>query len=426
MNFISNIKTKDFDDFAKNNNLRTNFMQSYAWGELCEKSKNLTPHYVGIKEDNQLIAIALLLQKKLPLGFSYFYSPRGYIIDFNNYTLLEFFTKNIKKYVKNKKGIFIKIDPDIELHNIDDNANKMDDNFNNYHLIASLKNLGYTHLRESKGFESSQPRYTFQLDLTKPIEDIRKNIHSTTRKILNKNNPYGLEIKTGTITEIKEFNYLMKLTSSRNNFLCNDYNYYYHFYNILNNYNMSTIYYTTINIEDIIEKTKIFIADTKKQIEFTSDTSNGEKNDLISKLTKLKTNLHLFNQHQKEYPNNLLISAMIVVKHQDKIWTVHGGNHNVFHELNASYLMYYQILLDAKNDGYKIMDFFGTTGDPNNNNNIAGIHLFKKRFGGKYVEFIGEFDLIIYKIPYYIFTKIIPLYRRIKRKLLKFKRGKSI
>jgi peptidoglycan pentaglycine glycine transferase (the first glycine) len=77
--------------------------------------------------------------------------------------------------------------------------------------------------------------------------------------------------------------------------------------------------------------------------------------------------------------------------------------------------------LDAKEKCYKVMDFFGTTGNPNKDNKIYGIHLFKKRFGGEYIEFVGEFDLVTNKFMYFIFTKLIPLYRNIKKKIFKHK-----
>ena len=58
------------------------------------------------KEDGEIKAACLLLQKRVLKKFSLFYSPRGYLIDYNNYELLEFFTKEIKKYVESKNILF--------------------------------------------------------------------------------------------------------------------------------------------------------------------------------------------------------------------------------------------------------------------------------------------------------------------------------
>ena len=44
-----------------------------------------------------------------------------------------------------------------------------------------------------------------------------------------------------------------------------------------------------------------------------------------------------------------------------------------------------------------------------------GLHEFKKKFGGDYVEFIGEWDYILNPFMYFVFTKLVPIYRKIIR-----------
>ena len=115
--------------------------------------------------------------------------------------------------------------------------------------------------------------------------------------------------------------------------------------------------------------------------------------------------------------DEIILSSIITVKYGNKVWTIHGGNSNVLRELNSNYLLYYQIIQDAYKEGYKIVDFFGTSGiaNPDKSDPIFGIHSFKKRFGGEYTEFIGEFDLITNKFMYFLYKNLIPIYRKIKR-----------
>ena len=98
--------------------------------------------------------------------------------------------------------------------------------------------------------------------------------------------------------------------------------------------------------------------------------------------------------------------------YQNKVWTIHGGNKDQLRFLNANYWLYYKIIEDAIKDNYKIFDFFGTTGNPTPGNEVYGIHLFKKRFGGEYTEFIGEFDYILNPILYFGYTKVFPKIRK--------------
>ena len=37
------------------------------------------------------------------MGYSYFYIPRGYVIDYDNYELLKYFTKCIDDFTKKHK-----------------------------------------------------------------------------------------------------------------------------------------------------------------------------------------------------------------------------------------------------------------------------------------------------------------------------------
>jgi peptidoglycan pentaglycine glycine transferase (the first glycine) len=401
-------------------------MQSYAWGEVS-RAKSLIPHYVGIEEEGKLIAASLLLQKKLPLGYSYFYAPRGYVIDFNDNDLLKKFTDYIKDYAKQNKGIFVKIDPDVKLHNIDGEGNLLNDGFDNHKLVNSLIKMGYKHHGFNKNFENSQPRYTFRLDITKSIDDIRSNMHPTTRKILNRGNPYNLDIRVGTSDDIKKFFELMKVTSNRDGFVNSTYDYYYNYYSVLNNYGMSDIYLIEVSIKDIISKTEEMINSTRKEMDNLDGKKNaGKRQDLEAKINKLEEDLKEYKTYPSKYEDNIVVSSIITAKYGNKIWTIHGGNHDIFRNLNYNYLLYYKILLDAKENGYEILDFFGTTGNPDSNNKIYGIHLFKKRFGGEYMEFIGEFDLVTNKPMYFIFTKVIPLYRKITKRLTKIKNKKTV
>ena len=111
----------------------------------------------------------------------------------------------------------------------------------------------------------------------------------------------------------------------------------------------------------------------------------------------------------------------MTVKYNDKVWTVHGGNENSLRHLNSNYWLYYNIIKDAYDNNYKVIDFFGTSGqaNPPKDSPIYGIHNFKKRLGGEYIEFIGEFDLVCNKFMYIMFNTLIPIRRKIIRRRLK-------
>ena len=61
----------------------------------------VTPIY---KDDN-LVGVTMLLEKRMPLNLSLYYSPRGYLIDVYNFSLLKKFNDEVIKYVKKNHGL---------------------------------------------------------------------------------------------------------------------------------------------------------------------------------------------------------------------------------------------------------------------------------------------------------------------------------
>lgn len=415
MEFIQNIDEKEYEEFVRNHN-KSHFMQSYYFGEI-KKSKNFIPHYVGLKENNKLVCATLLLQKKLVFGYSYFYAPRGYIIDFNNYSLLEKFTFEIKKFAKKNKAIYVKIDPDIKRHDLDIDGNILGND--NYKLIDNLIKLGYKHNGYNINFVNEQPRFTFRLDLNRDFDTIYKGFHATTRKILNKKNEYNLITYKGTIEDINDFYFTMQETAKRENLGCSSINYYKEFYEIFNEKNMSDLWVVKVNINNLRKIYNDKIKDINEKINLLKEKPNSKTENKVKELENELTKVNKDLDNLKDIrEDNIVLSSIMTVKYNDKVWTVHGGNSNSLRYLNANYWLYYNIIKDAFDSGYKIIDFFGTSGlsNPPKDSPIYGIHNFKKRLGGEYIEFIGEFDLITNKLMYFLFKKLVPFYRNMKFK----------
>ena len=140
----------------------------------------------------------------------------------------------------------------------------------------------------------------------------------------------------------------------------------------------------------------------------------------MNKLKKILDELNSINEKE------ITLASIITVKYKDTVWTVHGGNNSKLMSLNANYLLYYNIIKDANKEGKKVVDLFGTCGIPNPDpsNPIYGIHSFKKRLGGEYIEFIGEFDLVVNKKMYFLYQKIVPLKNKIHHYLQRKKNKK--
>ena len=135
---LEKITKEEFKKFADKHPQIT-FHQTEEWANL-KKTNGWDANYVGLKDDkNNIVAGAMILSKTLPIIHKkMFYSPRGFLIDYNNKEILKIFTKEIKKYLTKEKGIFVKIDPFVEYQEHDNDGNIVENGYNNKQANKNL------------------------------------------------------------------------------------------------------------------------------------------------------------------------------------------------------------------------------------------------------------------------------------------------
>ena len=126
--------------------------------------------------------------------------------------------------------------------------------------------------------------------------------------------------------------------------------------------------------------------------------------------------LDKYKNYKEQYGDEITLSAHMIINYGDKAWVLYAGNHNILSESYVNYLTYYEHIKYSKEHNIKIYDQFGTIGDLSKTNKRLGLHEFKKKFGGDYIEFIGEFDYIVNPVLYFLFTKMVPFYRKIVKR----------
>ncbi len=424
MNFIEKIEKERYEQFVKNHK-KSHFLQSYAWGEFAKKEKKLLPHYVGLENNKkELVAAALLLEKKLPFGFSYFYAPRGYVIDFHDTSLVEEFTKELKKYVKQEKAIFIKIDPDLIYHQETNDGEIISEKDKD--IIQSLKKIGYRHLGFTKNFETMQPRYTFRIDFEKEWEKIESGFSKTTKQRIKKAEDLGVEVSIGKKEDIDTFYQLMILTENRKDFITHNERYYESLYEIWNQDNSCNLFLGKVNIDKMVKLEKQTINQLENNLiplqkESLSKSEKSKKQEMEKRIEKLKKDIEKYKEDKKKYGNVITLSGHFIIEYGNKAWVLYAGNHNILSETYTNYKTYQEHIKYYYDKGIKIYDQFGTIGDLRKENPLLGLHEFKKKFGGDYVEFCGEFDYVLNRPMYFIFTKLVPLYRSMVKNIAKRK-----
>lgn len=421
---LKNINKEEFDVFVKNHPTKSHFLQSLSWGEFSKVKKNLTPHYLGLVTDkDEIVGATLLLEKHLPMNYCYFYAPRGFVIDYKKKEIVREMTKKVVAFAKNKKAIFIKIDPDIIIKKYDYNNEEIELKNDYETIFETLKEIGFKHQGFTKNFETMQPRYTFRIDLTQPLDKIEEHFSKTTKQRIAKSLKLETEVTIGTKADLKEFYHLMTLTESRKDFISYNEDYYETLYEIFNGNESSkaTLFLGKIHFNKTIKSLEKNLKNIQDQLSLLPvDNLSKSAKAKLTELTKQKENaqkeIDKYKKYKQEYGNDLTLSAHMIIEYGDKAWVLYAGNHNILTETYVNYNTYFEHLKYCKEKGLKIYDQFGTIGDLSPTNPRLGLHEFKKKFGGDYVEFMGEWDYITNKPMYFIFTKLVPLYRSMIRR----------
>lgn len=400
MQFIKNLEEKEYIEFWKKT-ANNHFMQSYGWGQACKKNRDQIPMYVGLKNDKgEIIATALLLKKKTPLNMCYFYCPRGFTMDYSNKETLTAFTNELKKFLKEENAIYLKLDPPIMYQEIDEEANKIEGGLNNYTIYNNFVNLGYKHKGFNKLYEGNQPRYTFRTYYKQfnSFDEVEKTFSKSFARPIKRSYNYDLEVYESD--EIKTFHDLIKLISERNGFHEYSLDYYQNVYDELNKEGLIKVFNVKINPTKLIEK-------------FEEELSKEKKED---RKVKIQKDIDYFKEVSKEHKNEYTCASLICTYSETGSWSLYIGNDDVAAYTGTVNRLYYEYMKDAYEKGYEYADLFGVVGDPHTKyKNLAGIYEYKRKIGGDYIEFIGEFDLINKPFWYNVLPTLLKIYRSIKK-----------
>ncbi|MGN0974302.1 MAG: peptidoglycan bridge formation glycyltransferase FemA/FemB family protein [Bacilli bacterium] len=419
------LEEKEFKKFADKHEQIT-FHQTINWGNL-KKTNGWISHYIGAMINKKIVAGALILEKTTPLKKNMFYSPRGFLIDYNDKKLLKEFTIEIKKYLKNKNGIFCKIDPYVIHKERDIDGNIIKDGIDNTNVINNLKELGYKHFGFNLMQDTLQPRWMFTLTFNgKNEEEIMKEMDPKTRQLLRKNERSCIKCREISYDEIKTFKDIMQHTGDRRDFIDRPLSYYQDMWNNLHDDGIFKILFVELHTKEYINVLEEEINQLKKEMKERA----YKKDNNILKMNEKKFNSHQKQDEetikrnekkikeikalQKQYGDIITMGGISFLIYGDEVLSLNGGTYAEFMNFNSAYTLHWEMVKYAINNGYKRYNFYGITGDFNESNPLYGLYLFKRGFGGEVTELIGEFDLVINKPYYYLYKLAFSSYKALK------------
>jgi lipid II:glycine glycyltransferase (peptidoglycan interpeptide bridge formation enzyme) len=248
---------------------------------------------------------------------------------------------DLKKLAKEKKLIFIKLEPN----------NAFDDRSIKYVEGGSEKNK-LTKLLISEGCVSGKTLFTptsFWIDLTKPEEEHLKSFSSKTRYNLRLAKKHGVEVMEDNSD--KAFDKYLELTRE------------------------------TVERQGFFAHTERYHRLMWKYLYEIPKTQNS-KNPIARLLIA-------------RYKNEI-ITTWIIFVYEDFLYYPYGASSEKYKNVMANNLMMWEAIRYGKALGLKIFDLWGR--EPG-----KGFTKFKEGYNPNVVEFLGTWDLVINKPLYYIY-----------------------
>ena len=323
----------------------THPLQSLGWAEFRKKTG------VKVIQENGL---HLTIHKIPHTDWSIGYLPKGPMPTGEMVGELE-------KIGKEEKCIFIQLEPNVP-------------------ILTSEVAEGLLRGESPKGFQPSfHPlftKYTFILDLTKSEEELLKAMHPKTRYNIKVAQKHGVKVAEDNSDEAFEtYLKLTQKTTKRQNFYAHDEKYH-------------RVMWETLKSQ----KSKV-----KSQ---KLDTNKLTAHLLLANYKPKVGDIKLITDHQSP----ITLVAWILFVYKDTLYYPYGASSSEHRETMASNLMMWEVIRFGKKLGLKKFDMWGALGpNPDPKDPWYGFHRFKEGYGGKLVEFVGSFDLVINPLLYQLY-----------------------
>lgn len=388
------ITEKEYREFWENHPLKT-FLSAPEISKLREKS-NWTTYYVGVKEEKKLIAATMLLSHKRHFGKYEFYSPRGYLLDFKNKELLEFFTNELKKYIKDKKGYVLRIDPYVIYKERDIDGNIVEDGIDNSDVVNNLQNLGF---KKVKTENMEQVGWMFSLNLDgKTEEQILKEMKPNTRNTIRKAEKFGITVNEISYDELDRFQNIMVETGERKGFGVRKLSYFQEMYKLFHDKNEVKYFITELDLNAYIKRLEEEKQEKEDKLNSLSDAkyNDGQKKNLTNEIASIDKRIIDSNKIKEESGKDVItLSGSMFMLIKPEVIYLSSGNYEEYMKFNSQYLIQWELIKYGIENGFKKHNFYGIPANINEHPKDYGIYEFKRGFNGVVEELIGEFALPI-------------------------------
>lgn len=385
-----------YDNFVYHHKY-SHYMKTSMFASLKEK-EGYRKTFLGFYEQETMIGSCLLLTKKTMFAHIG-YIPLGPCIDYQHNNILSAWMNCIKEYAKDNNLSFLRIDPNVIRCSRDINGNEID-GFNNEHITTQLKTM-FHHKGYNGGYDGSfHNRFTL-------IKELNDTILSTFAKVrqnaIKRHDICGVST---SLASMNELSYLMSFEqelSAIQGFKPHSLTF---FKNIMECFKDNCCYYITqVNLKEMVDNLNN---------EINSNKYNKDKEALESK----KKELENAKKQRQQFGDVVVIAAGLFIYVNKNSYDLYTYNAKDFNYLKPVDNLHYFAMTDLKEKGVINYDMCGFSGSTSPDDPYYGLYAYKKSFGSDFIEYIGEFDLILQEKQTKNYKKYSRLVSRIRRKIV--------
>lgn len=410
---IITLKKEEFDNFS-NNHKYNSYYQSSNYADFAVMNDQYSVHYLGFVDDSsRLIGAALLLYKPLFWGYKYAYSPRGLLIDYENDTIVNEITQELKKLLKKQKFLFVTIDPLIVASERDKNGKIIKFNNTVNRILTNFKQNDYDHLGFNLYNESKLPRWNVIAKLNNDGRTIYNNFDPMVKEKISYSSSIGIEVEEDIDKDIDKFYEIIKPAYGKRGKK--------YFTNLASAFgpsNQLKIFYAKLSTKKYVENVnKLYATEEEKNIELANIIQSGDtiKYNIQKAIADKMTSDRLLHNYKKDIvvstkllksnPEGIICGAALVVEDAHGINILLNYSNKNYAQYNADTVLTYEIMKYYGKLGYKYINIGAVTGNFNSSSKFYPILESKLGFNSSILEYIGEFNMVFNPTMYSIYKK---------------------
>lgn len=393
--FVTDIDAHVHDAFVKQQPL-SNLLQSSRWAKVKGNWENAR---IGVNVDDTLVASASVLIKRLPMGYTMMYIPRGPIMDYENEELVAFFMNHFKRWAKIYKCVFMKMDPCIIKNRY--HVNERDDSVltETKRTMNILKSAGCIHNGYTLSLHDTiQPRFHAMVEACDDFED---TLPKHTKRHIKTARKKHVEVFQYDSEKVAEFSAIMQLTEKRKNISLRGSAY---FKLLLDTYkDSSALFLAQIDVEAILKEAQDKVVSAMKDIDKFKEQEDKCTN-ARQQLSLAQSEVDHLTTCLRDCGTHPYVAACLSVVFGNTSEMLYMGMDDRYKKYMAPYLSHLTPMNWAFSQGCKFANMGGVEGTLDD-----GLTKFKSNFNPYIYEYVGEFDVVInpllYKPFIYLYKK---------------------